>query len=84
MELPFVPFVGLEVYEDRNDKAWGATVVEVCYRLEEGAFRAYTTSDETLYHKAREKKGSLLEHFTRSEVLAVAQPWLDAGWEIRA
>jgi hypothetical protein len=80
VELPFVPFEGLSICDGDG---WEADVTEVLWRMDEGAFRIYTEPDRNLYYRAKNSGHALFDSFTREDVLEAAQPWLDAGWQLR-
>jgi hypothetical protein len=81
VELPFPPFEGLSIYDG---EVWEATVTEMLWRMDKGAFHAYTEPDKTLYHRAKDRGSpALFDSFPREDVMEAAQPWIDAGWQRR-
>ena len=77
VELPFAPFVGLEVYEHGTDFA--AVVEHVSIELPTRVIECRTAADRELYEANLHRD----EANSPRSVEQIVQEYLDAGWEIR-
>lgn len=79
IDLPFAPFIGLEVASEEDD--WEAKIEEIFYRIPKNGKKkptifAYTESDKERYYGILKK-----EQDVRS-VEEVAGDWTKYGWKI--
>jgi hypothetical protein len=86
-ELPFIPVEGItyniDVGQEYPLEISGDEIKEICYNQKENMFKIYTEEDKELYDRARKEKKSIGENYTKEEVLAVANKYIEYGWKFR-
>ena len=73
IELPFMPFIGLEITDGNN---FEATVKEISWNLINGQMDCWTSPDKEIYNALLNRQ----EHRPLDEIVA---DYLEMGWEVQ-
>lgn len=73
LELPFAPFIGLELYD--NDGDWEAILKEVSWDCQTQMFTCYTDANDEIKHAVRSRQN----HRSVAEVVA---DYVECGWGV--
>lgn len=74
-DLPFAPFVGLEVV----DNHWSDILREVAYDVSKSEFHCYVDADDEFYQRAR-RSGNPFRDAAPAEMQRKADGYIAEGW----
>lgn len=77
LELPFLPFIGLEVY----DSKWCAKINELHWDCQRNKFIAYVPPNKEIINEALQQCGNSRKLLFNSVTKLITQ-YLDLGWKL--